>query len=153
MNPVLWLGVPWTVLLLLALPTALLFRTRFDYAARAARATEERPWATRLLGAANLLLVVLVAGAAKSRPALGVAALVLLLLLALLLLAGLSGAAITLGRRLRPDAPADSAASFALGWLLLAGVPLLPLFGPLCFLWLAAAAAGAPLLGVRGRRT
>lgn len=146
MNPVLWLGVPWTALLLLALPAAVLFRIRFDFAARAARTLRARPWATRLLGAADLLLVVLLGGAAKGHRLLGVVALVLLLLLALLLFVGLAGAATDLGRRLRPAAPAESAASFALGWLVLAGVPLLPLFGPLVFLWMAAAAVGAPLL-------
>jgi hypothetical protein len=152
MNPVLWLGLPWTVLLLLGLPTAIVVHRRFDLPTRAERTLESRPYVTRLLGAADILLVVLVGSAARAHPAIGVVALVLLLLLGLLLLVGLSAVAISFARLLRadPDVP-DSPAAFTLGWLLLAGLPLLPILGPLYFLWFAAAAVGAPLLSMRNR--
>jgi hypothetical protein len=140
------------VLLLAALPLATILRARFALPANVAAVAEERPFVSVLLGAANILLVLLVFAASEGIPALGIVGALLGLALTVALALGLAAVAVGLGRRLfRDEARGESVGAFVLAWLLLAGLPLLPVVGFLVVLWFAARGVGAVMLSLYRR--
>jgi len=141
-------GLPAS-LLLVALPLAVLARATLSLPGKIAVVLEEKPFACLLLGAANLLLVTLIAGAAGQLRV--VKWIVLALVIAYLVAAflGMTGNAARLGRRLyRNEEKGDGVGAFTLGWLILAGVPLFPVLGLFVLLWFLAKGVGAVILAV-----
>jgi hypothetical protein len=114
--------------------------------------TGERTVGARLLGAANIVLVVLVMAASEKASKLQPLALVLFLLLVLVAITGLRGVAANIGRRLfRGEGRGEGVGAFVLAWLLISGVSLFPIFGFAWLLWIMAAAVGAvPLASFGG---
>ena len=142
-------GIVTAVILLFTLPFATLLRARFSLVLRAAEATESRPYVTVLLGAANVLLVVLVAAASSAVPVIGIVALLLVIALFVGMIFGLCGVAVGLGRRLfRDEGRGESVGAFVLAWLVLSGLALLPWIGFFYLLWLASRGIGAFLLSL-----
>ncbi len=138
-----------TLLMLLALPFAVVVRT-LGVPEVLCTVVEERPHVSRLVGAADVVLVLVVAGASDTVTFLKPVALVLLLLLLLAAVLGLRAVAVNLGRRLfRDPARGASVGAFTLAWLLLSGLPLLPVLGFAWFLWMAVAGIGAVPLALR----
>lgn len=142
-------GIAWALVLAAALPLAIVLRISTRIPERVAETLSAKPWIARAIGAADVLLCLLVAKAAPGQPALQAAAFLLWVLLAALALAGLAGVAVELARRLRPAVSAPGPGTYAIAWLLVAGLALLPIFGWLALLWFATGGIGATLLSLR----
>lgn len=142
-------------LLLLALPAAVLGAARLrPVLDRAAHRLAASPGGSLGAGAtASILTLLLLAGSGTS-SLVAVPAVLALGVLAVFAFLGLSAEARRLGGEIRGREPAPGGAeagSTALGWLVLSGLPLLPVAGPLVLLYLALRGAGAAILGVAGR--
>ena len=87
----------------------------------------------------------LLATAGEASPAIGVVAAILWLLFLVVVMVGLCGTATSLARRFRADA---GHGTFALAWLTISGISLLPIFGLLYLLWLVSGAIGGTLLAL-----
>jgi hypothetical protein len=140
-------------ILLLTLPAAVVFRAGVRLPSRIADTLTDRPVVSVVLGVVNVILLVLLAQAGQVNPVLGGIAAILWLLLLVVALVGLCGAATKLARRLsRDEAKGDGMGMFALAWLTLSGVSLLPVLGFAYFLWLVSGAIGGTLLTLYGGR-
>ncbi|MEN8149509.1 MAG: hypothetical protein ABFS86_06780 [Planctomycetota bacterium] len=137
------------LLLLLALPAALAFRAFAKFPDRIADTLSERPVVSVVLGVGNVVLLILLATAGKASPAIAVVAGILWVIFTVVALVGLTGAATNLARRFRTDARHGT---FALAWLTISGVSLLPILGVLFLLWLVSGAIGGTLLAVYAGR-
>jgi hypothetical protein len=136
------------------LPLALLASARADRAAeRVEGALRSSPVACSLAGFAGGLAVVLLAAAARGIPALGLPLLLVATAMAAASFAGLVAEARRLGREVRGRAAGEGPAggSVAAGWLVLSGLPLLPVAGTFVFLYLALRGGGAVLVALRAR--
>ena len=147
----------WTSLapaggMLAALPLALLAAARLPRAAaRALDAGRRFPVRSILVGVLAALATLLLLGASKASPLFGLAGLLSLAAFGVLALLGLAAEARRLGCELRdadPAAPGTAGGATAVGWLLLAGMPLVLVAGPLVFLYLALRAAGASVMAL-----
>lgn len=150
-NEVFAVGGVTALLLLGALPLAIILRTASVPSAALAAAFEERAFLKRVAGVVVLVLLILALSAGVKAPAVGG---VLALVFAAFLLVALAGTARYLGTRLfRDEARGDGVGAFTLGWLLLAGLSLLPILGFLAFLYYLAWGIGALVLDLfTGRR-
>jgi hypothetical protein len=134
-------------LLLLALPVAVLFRASTRVPERVAETLTAKPGLSLFLGAANLLLMAILGWAGNMVPLVGILAFLFLVALAIVIFIGLTSVATMIGRRLYGGDPrGNSVGAFTLGWLVLAGLTLLPLVGFLLHLWFAAKGVGAVVL-------
>jgi hypothetical protein len=100
-----------------------------------------------LAGTAVLLLL----AGSKASPLLGIPALLVLAVAAVLGFLGLVAEARGLGCALRgrdPGAGGAEGGSVAVGWLVLAGLPLLPVAGHVVLLYLALRATGGAVIGL-----
>ena len=138
--------------LLVSLPLALLASARLGgilpRVREAVRATPGRSFLMGFLVAVALLLLLTAAGAS---PFFRIPALLALVASAFLVFLGLVAEARDLGCALRDRDPTTGSAeggSIAVGWLVLAGVPLLFVAGPLVLLYLALRSAGATAVAV-----
>jgi hypothetical protein len=138
--------------MLAALPLAVLAAARLRrHLAPVADKTREFPLRAFLVGLLVALAVLLLASASGRSPVFGVPALLALAAAAAAAFLGLVAEARRLGCEVRgrdPSADGVEGASSAVGWLLLAGLPLLPVVGPLVLLYLALRAAGAGILAL-----
>jgi hypothetical protein len=143
------------LLMLAALPMALLAAARIPAPLlRMADRLAATPGRSLAVGAsAALVTLVLLAGSGSS-PLVAVPALLALAAISVLSILGLVAEARRLGAEVRgrePVAGAVEGGSATVGWLLLAGLPLLPVAGPLVLLYLTLRAAGAAILALSGR--
>lgn len=130
---VLAVGPILALVLLGAMPLAVILRTASVPSARLAAEMAEKAFLKRVVGVVVLVLLLLVSGLAAKVPQV---AGVLGLIFCAFLLVALAAPARHLGARLFGDeGRGDSIGAFALGWLLLAGVSLLPILGFLVFLY------------------
>ena len=137
--------------LLLALPLAVVVRATCAFPEKIAGSFRERGHTKRFLGIAGLVVGLVLVNLLGRVPALGVVALLILLFLCIVVLAGLTVAGSHLGARLFGDAGRGrGVGAFVLGWLLLAGTALFPVFGLLTMLYFAVWGAGAILLALFG---
>jgi hypothetical protein len=135
--------------MLMALPVALVCRASTNFPARVAATLTEKPGAASLLGAANLMLMAILGWAGEQVAIIGIIGAVFLLALAIAVFLGFTSVAQLLGRRLFSGGPrGDSVGAFALGWLVLSGITLLPIVGFLLHLWFAAKGVGAVVLSL-----
>ncbi len=138
--------------LLAALPMALLAAARVGpRLAGILRASRDLPGRSFLVGLLAAVAVLLLAAAAGTSRAFGIPAVLALAAAAVLAFLGLVAEARGLGARLRGRDPAPGevdGGSVAVGWLVIAGLPLLLLAGPLVLLYLALRAAGASVLAL-----
>jgi hypothetical protein len=110
---------------------------------------------TFLLGLGDAIgLLAIGAVLAAVHPALAIVTLLLAAGLLAVAVIGLVGTARDLGDRLLAlgDRPASPLRKLCWGWLLLAGIPLLPVLGALVLLYLAPGAIGAGHLAFHGSR-
>jgi len=142
--------------LLLALPLAMLATARLHRwiprVREAARATPLRSFLVGVLVALALLLLLAASGA---NPIFGIPAVLALVVSGFLTLLGLAAEARDIGCALRdrdPAAPGTEGGSAAVGWLVLAGVPLVVAAGPLVLLYLALRSAGAAAAAIATRK-
>ena len=144
------LSLGLSAILLAALPMALLAAA--ESGARLARileASRTGPVRSFLVGLLAAVSVLLLAAASGTSPAFGVPAVLALATAAILVFFGLAAEARGLGARLRGRDPGPGevdGGSVAVGWLVIAGLPLLILAGPLVLLYLVLRALGAALL-------
>jgi hypothetical protein len=139
------------LLLLLALPLAVVVRALHRAPTKIAESVRGPGHVARVLGLANIVLILLVLSGAKGSKVLGVIAVLLLLAFAIAAFFGLSAAAVNLGRKLFADeARGASVGAFALAWLLLAGLSLVPVLGSLYLLWWVTWGVGATLFALFG---
>lgn len=138
--------------LLAALPLALLAAAgagpRVPGILHAARRLPLRSFLVGLLAAVAVLLLLY---ASSASPAFGVPAILALAAAAVLGFLGLVAEARGLGARLRGRDPAPGevdGGSVAVGWLVLAGLPLLVVAGPLALLYLGLRAVGASVIAL-----
>jgi hypothetical protein len=128
--------------MLLAAPAAILLRATTGLPSRVEAGLGVRGHGARLLGALLFAAMLVLLSVAKDRGA-GAGTWLVVAFGALLLL-GLTVAAVRTGRALfREPGRGESVGAFALGWLLLAGLSLLPLLGVLALLWQASLGLGA----------
>lgn len=140
-------------ILLLAFPLATAVRAFHRAPVRIAEAAEGPGHAARILGLANLVLLLMVGSAAKGHRVLGIVAALLLLAFAILAFLGLSAVAVRLGRRLfRREERGDGVGAFALAWLILSGLSLVPVLGLLYLLWWLTWGVGETLFATFGPR-
>jgi len=137
------------LLLLLALPAVVVYRAFARFPERIADTLGERPVFTVALGVAHVILLVLLATAGEASPAIGVVAAILWLVFLVVVMVGLCGTATKLARKFRADA---GIGTFALAWLTISGISLLPVLGLLYLLWLVSGAIGGTLLTVYAGR-
>ncbi len=139
------------LLLLMAFPVALVCRAATNLPARVAATLTERPGAASLLGAANLMLMAILGWAGEQVAILGIISALFLIALAVAVFFGFTSVAVLLGRRLFGGGPrGETVGAFALGWLVLSGLTLLPIVGFLLHLWFAAKGVGAVVLSLGG---
>ncbi len=142
------------LLLLVAMPVALYVATLApDLVERAATCRSRRPVVTFLLGLGDTVALLAISAAlAAIHPTLGIIALLIAAALLAAAVVGLVGTARDLGDRLLAlgDRPASPLRKLCWGWLLLAGIPLLPILGALVLLYLAPGAVGAGHLAIQG---
>lgn len=143
------------LVMLSALPLALLAAARLrGPLARTAKRLDASPGMSLLVGATCFVLVLVLLLGSGASPAIAVPALLCAAATVALALLGLVAEARRLGAELRGreiDPGTAEGGSAAVGWLVLAGLPLLPLAGPLALLYLALRAPGAAVLSVGGR--
>jgi hypothetical protein len=138
------------LLLLAGLPLALVAAARAGRALAAVdAAAAASPLGSFLAGLGGAAAILLLLAASSTARVLGLAAVLALGVAAIVAFLGLAAEARDLGARLRgrPAAGAGGG-SLALGWVVLAGVPLLPVAGPLALLYLGLRAGGAALLAL-----
>ena len=144
------------LLLLVAMPLALFVASSAPgLVERAAALRSRRPMLTFLIGLSDTVgLLAIGAALAAVHPALGIVTLLLAAALLAIAVIGLVGTARDLGDRLLTlgDRPASPLRKLCWGWLLLAGIPLLPVLGALVLLYLAPGAIGAGHLAFHGSR-
>jgi hypothetical protein len=139
------------LVMLAGLPLALLAAARAGGApAKALGALRASPLASAIVGLLAGLGVILLASAAQGLPALGLPLLLVAAAVAAAAFVGLVAEARRLGGELRGRAPGEDpeGGSVALGWLVLAGLPILPVAGPPVWLYLALRGAGASLVAL-----
>ncbi len=130
------------LILLLAAPAAVLLRATTALPSRVEAGLGARGHGARLLGALLFAAMIALLSAAKHRGA--GAGTWLALAFGSLLLLGLAVVAVRTGRALfRDPGRGESVGAFVLGWLLLAGLSLLPVLGVLALLWQACLGLGA----------
>ncbi len=148
-------------LLLLGLPFAVWLAARGGEALRDVAGSAARsPGRSLATGCGAALVTLFLLGASPAHAAVGLVAIAALLGFSGVLFVGLAAEARSLGLALRGTeaAPAEGAhapagGATALGWLVLSGLPLLPLAGFLVALYLGLRGAGAALLTAAARRT
>jgi hypothetical protein len=151
---ILALGIPIAIATLAGLPLALLAVARAGTAtARIGEVIGASPLAATIVGSGLGAVALVLAAGAPANPALGIPALIAVAALALAAFAGLLAEARRLGGELRARDPSETidAGSTAIGWLVIAGLPLLPLAGPLAWLYLALRGAGASVVALLRR--
>jgi len=137
--------------MLMALPLAIICRASTRITGKVSAALEEKPGTALLLGAANLLLMAILGWAGEQVEIIGIIGFVFLLALAVAIFIGLTAVADLLGRRIFAGGPrSHSVGAFTVGWLVLAGVSLLPIVGFLAHMWFAAKGVGAVVLSLGG---
>jgi hypothetical protein len=128
---------------------ALLLIPRVVEASRSA--SERRPLLSPAVGTPNGLGLLLVGGAAANGGALGALfAMVLFFALLVLLAVGFAGKSEAVGRRLLAGSERGRAAHLTVGWLVIAGVSLIPIVGWVVLGWWALGAVGSATLGLIG---
>jgi len=141
-------------LLLVAMPVALYVASLAPgLVERAAACRARRPVVTFLLGLGDTVALLAIGVAlAAIHPALGIVTLLIAAALLAAAVVGLVGTARDLGDRLLAlgDRPASPLRKLCWGWLLLAGIPLLPILGALVLLYIAPGAVGAGHLAIQG---
>jgi hypothetical protein len=143
------------IVLLLALPLALyVASTAPVLVTRSTEVRARRPLWSFLLGLADTVAVVALASAVGAHPLGGIAVLLLGAAVLACAVIGLVGSARGLGERLLAQGarPASPLRQLVWGWLLLAGLPLLPVLGVLVLLYLGLGAVGAGHLSFHLRR-
>jgi len=142
------------LLLLVAMPVALFVASLAPgLVERAAQYRARRPVVTFLLGLGDTVALIAIGAAmAAIHPGLGVVTLLIAAALLAAAVVGLVGTARDLGDRLLAlgERPASPLRKLCWGWLLLAGIPLLPILGALVLLYLAPGAVGAGHLAIQG---
>ena len=145
-----WMTLFPTCILLMALPLAILTRATLRLPLRIAGILEVNRFPAVLIGAGNLLLLVLLGWGAKRVPALGPVTAAVMLVLGAAALLGLTGVATNLARRLyRDEDRGGSVGAFTLAWLVVSGITLLPVAGLIVHLWLAAQGIGGVVLSMK----
>ena len=140
-------GLP--LIMLMALPLAIICRVSTRITGRVSRTLEEKSGTALLLGAANLVLMVILGWAGEQVQIIGIIGAVFLLALVISIFIGLTAVADLLGRRIFSGGPrGNSVGAFTVGWLVLSGVTLLPIVGFLAHLWFAAKGVGAVVLSL-----
>ncbi len=141
--------------LLLAFPLAILATARLHrWIPRVREAAHATPLRSFLVGVLVALALLLLLAASGANSIFGIPAILALVVSGFLALLGLAAEARDLGCALRdrdPAAAGTEGASTALGWLVLSGVPLVLLAGPLVLLYLALRSAGAATLTMATR--
>ena len=141
------------LILLMALPVALVCRASTSIPTKVAATLTERPGTAALLGAGNLMLMVILGWAGEHVEIIGIIAALFLLALGIAIFFGFTSVALLLGRRLFGNGPrGETVGAFALGWLVLSGLTLLPIVGFLLHLWFAAKGMGAVILSLGGTK-
>jgi hypothetical protein len=139
-------------LLLASLPLALLVAVRSGGPlARIRETVRRRSLASFAVGILAGLAVLLLLRATGASPWFGIPALLALAAMLVLGFLGLVAEARSLGCEIRGRDPAGGGAeggSVAVGWLVIAGLPLLLLVGPLVVLYLGLRAAGGAVLAL-----
>jgi hypothetical protein len=145
-------AVVGALVLLAALPVALLAAARLRAPLpRVARAARRLPLRSFLVGVLAGVAVLLLVAAGTNQPLFRIPAAAACFAAALLAFLGLVAEARSLGCELRgrdPGGDGVEGGSVALGWLVLAGVPLLILAGPVVLLYLALRGTGAAVIGL-----
>ena len=148
------LGIAIAAATLAGLPLALLLSARTGAApARTGEVIGASPLAATLVGSGLGVVALVLAAGMQTNPTLGIPALVAVALLAAASFNGLVAEARRLGGELRARDPSvgPDAGATAVGWLVLSGLPLLPLAGPLAWLYLALRGAGASVVALLRR--
>ena len=138
--------------LLAALPLALLAAARANSRLPGILdATRKLPLRSFLVGLLAAVAVLLLLAASNASRVFGIPAVLALAAAAVLGFLGLVAEARGLGARLRGRDPAPGevdGGSVAVGWLVIAGLPLLVVAGPLALLYLAIRAVGASIIAL-----
>jgi len=149
-------GAAFAVLLGAALPLAVLAAVRMPAVLeRVAGLSKSHPVRSAIAGAAFGLVVFFLLAGSAGRPAVLVAALALGAVLATLAFVGLAAESLSVGLALRGRDAGEGGprgGAVALGWLVLAGIPLLPFAGALVALFLMLRGAGAAFLAATTAR-
>ncbi len=140
------------LVLLAALPFAVVLRATCDFPQKISASLTERAHLKRFAGIASLICAIAFLNVGKFNVLpLTVLAIIAGFAMAAALIGGLISASTFLGRRLFSDpARGESVGAFILGWLLLAGTTLIPVAGALYVLYHMTWGAGAILVGLFG---